>query len=456
MRRGLGQGNLWWRVGAPVLLLLGLGVATRIELASATPHRHGRARFVASLSPLHGGGSARSAGETRDGRHWVSVWAASPAPAAPQTVAARGFDDQTVRNVVFTSAGGSMVRVLVTNAFGTRPLLVGQAAVGIWDGGADVAHGQPLTFGGRASKVIPSGAAAMSDPVPLRVAPPQRLAISLFLPRFTGPATQHAVAQQTNYVAGGDHALDGGGSAYVTHEPSWYFVASVDALATRRDRGAIVAIGDSITDGVASGMNLNARWPNDLARRFAVQGGPVLSVVDEGIGGNRVLHTSPCCGVSAVERFGRDVLRRTGVKDVILLEGINDIGFSQSHGVLNAPHTNVSAEQIIAGYRRIIAQAHRAGLRIFGATLTPFLGARYWSEAGEAKREAVNHWILTSRAFDGVIDFAKAVADPGDPLVLDPAYDSGDHLHPNRAGYHAMANAISLAMLLKGSATSRT
>jgi lysophospholipase L1-like esterase len=455
MRQGLGQGSHWWWVAVPVLLLVGFGVATRIDLASATPHRHGRARFVASLSPLHGGGSARPADLTRDGRHWVSVWAASPAAPTPQTIGAKGFDNQTVRNVVFTSAGGSMVRVLVTNVFGTRPLLVGQAAVGIWDGGADVADNHPLTFGGRTSKVIPAGAAAMSDPVSLQVPPLQRLVISLFLPRYTGPATQHVLAQQTNYVATGDHALDGGGSAYVTHEPSWYFIASVDTLATRRDRGAIVAIGDSITDGVASGMNLNARWPNDLARRFAAHSGPVLSVVDEGIGGNRILHTSPCCGVSAVARFGRDVLRRTGVRDVILLEGINDIGFSQSHGVLNAPHTNVSAQQIISGYRRIIAEAHRVGLRIFGATLTPFLGARYWSGAGEAKRDAINHWILTSHAFDGVINFAKAVADPGDPLMLNPAYDSGDHLHPNRAGYRAMANAVSLAMLLKA-ATSRT
>ena len=176
--------------------------------------------------------------------------------------------------------------------------------------------------------------------------------------------------------------------------------------------------------------------------------GSTLAVVDEGIGGNRVLNNALCCGVNAVSRFEQDVRDQPGARDVILLEGINDIGYSQNRGPLTAPHTDVSALDIVEGYERIITLAHTAGLKIFGATLTPFQGARYWTPAGEAKREAVNNWIRTSGAFDGVIDFAAAVADPSDPERLNPAYDSGDHLHPNAAGYRAMAAAINLSALL--------
>jgi lysophospholipase L1-like esterase len=219
-------------------------------------------------------------------------------------------------------------------------------------------------------------------------------------------------------------------------------------LDSRRTLGSVVALGDSITDGVGSGIGRNQRWPNYLAGRLNARTGDTLAVVDEGIGGNRVLNGSLCCGVSAVARFERDVGKQPGARDVILLEGINDINYSLNHGSLTAPHTDVSALQIVQGYERIIALAHTAGLRIFGATLTPFQGARYWTPAGEAKREAVNNWIRTSGAFDGVIDFAGAVADPADPNRLNPADDSGDHLHPNAAGYRAMAAAINLRALL--------
>jgi lysophospholipase L1-like esterase len=380
---------------------------------------------------------------------WQTAWAGSPQVAVPDTLSARGFKDQTVRNIIFTSAGGTTVRVRFTNTFGREPLMIGRAAIGMHSDQAGTMPGtnMALTFGGLPAVQIPAGGEALSDPLHLAVKPLQDLDVSLFLPRATGPATQHALGQQTNYVASGDHTLDSSGGAFTTQSQSWYFIDSVDVTGGDRYNGTVVTLGDSITDGFHSSENANARWPNDLARRLNALSGPTLSVADEGISGNRVLNNSVCCGVDALARLDRDVLTRAGARDVILLEGINDIGFSQLTGPLTAPATNVSAAQIIAGYQQIIAQAHAAGLKIFGGTLTPFKGAGYWTPAGEEKREAVNHWILTSGTFDGVIDFAKATADPSDPQMFKPAYDSGDHLHPNDAGYQAMANAIDLSML---------
>ena len=219
---------------------------------------------------------------------------------------------------------------------------------------------------------------------------------------------------------------------------SWYYVSGLIVRSSDTD-GTVVAFGDSITDGVGSTAGADGRWPNDLARRLDALDAPTLSVADEGIGGNRVLAGARCCGASAEARFARDALDQPGVRDIIVLEGINDIGYSLGE---------VSAAQIVAGYQRLIAQAHARGLRILGATLLPFQGAGYYTAAGEATREAVNRWIRTSGVFDGVVDFDAAMRDPADPLRLNPAYDCGDHLHPNDAGYHAMADAISLDMLL--------
>ena len=216
----------------------------------------------------------------------------------------------------------------------------------------------------------------------------------------------------------------------------WYFLDEVDVQAGPATGGTIVAFGDSITDGYHSTVGANDRWPNDLARRLlAGPSGQVHPVVDEGISGNRVLASSVLFGVNAEARFLRDAADVSRARYVILLEGINDIGF-----------TLTPAAQIIAGYENLIAAAHAAGLKIFGATLTPFQGSGYYSAAGEAERETINHWIRTSGAFDGVIDFDRAIRDPADPRRLLPAYDSGDHLHPNDTGYQAMANAINLAL----------
>jgi lysophospholipase L1-like esterase len=383
------------------------------------------------------------------GSHWVATWGASPQAATTGNLSGVGFRDATVREIVFTSAGGARVRVRLTNAFGTAPLRIGAAEVALAANGARTVPGTaaPLYFDGRRSVSIPPGAEATSDPAPLSLGPASHLAVSLYLPGPTGQATQHADAHQVNYLATGRH-LTGGPAPFRASTHSWYYLAGVDVLTPRRTLGSVIAFGDSITDGVGSRTNENTRWPNFLAARLNRRSGETLAVVDAGIGGNRVLNAARCCGVSAIARFQRDVGEQPGARDVILLEGINDIGFSRSHGALTAPHTNVSALAIVEGYQRIVTLAHTDGLKIFAATLTPFQGARYWTPSGEAKREAVNHWIRTSGAFDGVIDLATAVADPIDPERLNRSYDSGDHLHPNAAGYRAMAATVNLHALL--------
>jgi lysophospholipase L1-like esterase len=431
-----------WANRHKILTRLGLlGAAVPLAVAA------GAAATASSAAAVPGARASGTFGEST----WVTSWAASPQVPVPGTPAAAGFDNQTVRNIVFTSAGGARIRLVLTNVFGTTPLQIGDVTVAVAGSGAAVVPGtiHQVTVGGRTSFQIPPGAQVLSDPVVLRVAPLQDLAVSVYLPGQTGAATIHSDAQQVNWVSEtGDHAADAGAGAFTTQTQSWYYVSDV-IVGPSRMSGTVVAFGDSITDGFRSTVGANTRWPNDLARRLDALHGRTLSVADEGISGNRVLNDALCCGVKAEARFERDALDQPGVRDIIVLEGINDFGFSAlpPNPVID-PVTDVSAAQVIAGYEQLIAQAHARGLKIFGGTLLPFKGAGYYTAAGEAKREAVNTWIRTSGAFDGVIDFDKLMGDPADPLTLNPAWDSGDHLHPNDAGYQAMANAISLDMLL--------
>ena len=372
---------------------------------------------------------------------WIATWSSSPslpiADAAQMRTRKLEFGNQTVREIVHASLGGDSVRVKFSNVFGTEPLKIGSAHVALSAGAGAIAGGsdRALAFGGRASVTIPAGALLLSDPVSLKVPALANLAVSVFLPDTAIATTIHYGAQQKNYVAAGDVTgkADIGDAVSIT---SWVYLSAVDVTASAKS-GTVVAFGDSITDGARSTVDANKRWPDVLASR--VNG---LAVIDAGIGGGRILHDAAkniTYGPSALGRFNRDVLAQAGVKYVVMLEGINDIG--HPGGVAPISET-VSADDMIAGFRQIIERAHEKGVRVIGATITPFNG----SGEKEAKRLAVNEWIRNGGAFDGVVDFDKAVRNPESVGQMMAVYDGGDHLHPGDAGYKAMGDAIDLKL----------
>ena len=406
-----------------------------------------------TAAPSPAGETARDTAPTAaeaDAR-WVSAWQGSPATGADSDAsscpAGDGLSDQTVRNVVQVSTGGTSVRVRVSNAFGTEPLQIGAASVAVAGAGADVVPGtlRPLSFAGLPTLLVPAGSEALSDPVTLDVQPLQRLSLSVYLPESTGPATQHPIARGTNYLADSDRTRDDGAAAFGTTVSCWMFASGVDLQAPSSVLGTVVTLGDSITDGEQSSLDAAQRYPDWLARRFAALPGETLAVSNAGISGNELMRSLPpgSAGAAAAARFDRDVLGQSGVRAVVLLEGINDIGAA-----------GAQADELIAVYRQLVLRAHDAGLPVYGGTLTPFggsaAGGSYGTPSGESQRQAVNEWIRTSGAFDGVIDFDAAVRDPADPARLLAVYDSGDHLHPSDAGYRAMAEAVDLQALLAG------
>jgi len=377
---------------------------------------------------------------------WVGTWGAGPG-GPPLPASTQVFTDQTVRLIVHTSIGGTRVRIRLSNEMGSTPLRIGGAHVALRAGGADIQAGtdRALTFSGNPGIVIPPGAPVLSDPVDLNVPALSDLAISLYLPGTQGATTIHGTASQTNYVSlPGDFS---GAASLPTQRTilSWPFLTEVDVTG---GGAAIVTLGDSITDGTRSTPDTNNRWPDWLARRLQIVRDPVaginnsLGVVNRGISGNRLLSNPPegsLAGRSILERFDRDVLATAGVRYMTLMIGINDIG--------NSSATNpVSSGDLIAGYRQVIARAHARGIAVYGATLTPFEGAGYYSPEKEVVRQAVNSWIRSSDEFDGVIDFDRVTRDPSHPARLLPAYDSGDHLHPNDFGYQAMGTAVPLEL----------
>ena len=377
---------------------------------------------------------------------------AAPAPAvtppAGQTFAPlpfAHFANQTLRQVIHTSIGGSRVRVVLSNAHGTAPLVIGGGSVALRerDSAVQPASVRQLTFSGRATISIPARALAYSDPVELTMAAMSDLAVDVYLPGTTdtpSPVTMHNASFQTNYISETGNHVGRAALPTVATVQSWFFLSRVEVLAPDATQ-VVVAFGDSITDGTRSTPDSNHRWPDPLVRRALAQPSPRrIAALNAGIAGNRVLSEGVfTAGLNALARFDADVLDQAGVTHVVIMDGINDIGNAR----LNATPT---AEDIIAGHKQLIARARSRGLRVIGATLTPFWGAAYYTEVGETKRQAVNEWIRTSGAYDAVVDFDKATRDPADPKKLRADFDSCDHLHPSDAGYQAMAAAVDLAL----------
>jgi lysophospholipase L1-like esterase len=423
----------------------------------------GLRRLVTSVVAICGGvtltltGSAVAADRPAT---WTGTWSTAVTGPATAPIPATVFEDQTLRQIVHTSIAGRSLRVRLSNEYGTEPLVIGEARVARSAGGSQLLAGtdRRLTFGGRSSFSIPPGAPALSDPVALPVPALSDLVVSIHLPERTAAATVHGSAFQTNYLAAGN-VTRSPVLAGATTMTSWHFLSGV-SVATAPRAASVVAFGDSITDGAITTVDANHRWPDYLARRLQGQTSlRHLGVLNKGIGGNRLLYDGntlpdpvfggigPLFGDSALSRFDRDVLAQPGARAVIVLLGINDIGQPTS---IAPPSEAVTVDELIAGYRQLIARAHERGLRIIGATMTPFQDttiAGYYSAENEAKRTAVNRWIRTSGEYDGVIDFDRAVRDPAQPLRILPRYDSGDHLHPNDAGMQAMADAIPLRLL---------
>jgi len=384
-----------------------------------------------------------------DARHWFGTWGASPQPVSPGFVEAPAVEDQTIRQVVRVSLGGGEVRVKLSNAHSSAPIIIGAARLALAgpEGAIRPGTDRLLTFSEASGVTLRQSSSVTSDPVDLEIPDEADLAISLFLPGRPSLAAWHATGLQTAYIsAPGDHTGD------ETFEVSGTFlqrliISGVDVV-SETAKATIVCFGDSVTDGSGSTPDTNNRWPDHLARRLAARdGGLKYGIVNAGIAGNRLLRD--VIGMRGLKRFERDVLSVPGVKYVTLLHGNNDLGFpympEDSPIAKAADRSPVKTADLIAGQQSIVAMAREKGLKIVGATLPPFVGAPFFDAAkADGERLKANEWIRDGGAFDGVIDFDAALRDPANPSHLLPAYDSGDHLHPSDAGYRKMAETVDL------------
>ncbi|OQR64979.1 SGNH hydrolase [Streptomyces maremycinicus] len=423
------------------IITLVVGLSTVIYVCVASDHGPGLDARATTRAAGPGPGSAAPVSTGV----WVGTWAASPVSGEPGTEA-DGMAGRTVRNVVHTSVGGTSARVTLSNLHGTGPLTVTHATLAVAAGGGSAAAVpgtlRRLTFGGATTVVVPAGEQTVSDAVTVAVPADSDVLVSTYSPTSAGPVTYHPHARQTDYVADGESTEDLSGAPFTAAGDHWRYLTALDVLSNEAD-GTVVALGDSITDGVTSTAGANRRWPDVLADRLrasaAADGGaPRYGVVNEGISGNRVLTDDSHRGASAVNRFERDVLGRPNVKAVVIDLGVNDI--------LRDPGL-ADPQEIVNGLRTLVSRAHAHGITVVGTTLTPFRGHRGWSDGREDVRQRINRAVRADGVFDAVVDLDRALRDPYDPRGLRPEYDSGDHLHPSDRGYRKMAETVDLAEL---------
>lgn len=402
-----------------------------------------KAAFCSLLVALAAVSPVRAADRPAHQQHWVAAWSASPDQDGP------ALAGKTIRQVVRPSVAGPSVRLRLSNLYGTAAVTIGPVHIAKHAGESAIqsATDRAVTFGGMPTVTIAQGTDALSDPVAFPLVAFEQVAISLYV--VDGKAsTLHGVGMQTAFIANGQVTAAAKLENSET-DTSRYFLTDLE-VAARADARTVVVIGDSITDGVGSTLDRNRRWPDQLAERLRAD--PALAsiaVVNSGIAGNRLLNdaSAPFIGPSMLARFERDVLSKPGVRWVVVLTGSNDISASD---MLDTPKDKVSAQQIITGLQQLIARAHAKGIKVYGATLLPKAGVGkpfVHTPEAQAKRDEVNAWIRSSGAFDAVVDFGRLMSDPAQPDHLAPAYDSGDHLHPNDAGFEAMAAAIDLRVL---------
>ena len=392
--------------------------------------------------------SLAGAQSTATNSKWVGTWAASQQTPEPQNaLAPEDMRDMTMREIFHLSIGGSTLRVHVSNAFGTEPLHFASVHIArpvSATSQIDPASDRAFTFFGSADVTVPAGAEYISDPIDYSVAPLSNLAVTFHLDSAPIGETGHPGSRATSYYVHGDFvsAADLHEAKHIDH---WYEISGIDVRAPQ-NAAAIVVLGDSITDGHGATTNGNDRWTDVLAQRLQASAGTrEISVLNQGIGGNHLLTDG--LGPNALARFDRDVLAQPGVKYLIVFEGVNDLGgLTRLGDVPAAAHADL-VHRVESAYEQVITRAHAAGLEVFGATITPFMGSEYYHPPAttEADRQALNEWIRAPGHFDAVIDFDKVVRDPQQPERILPAYDSGDHLHPSVAGYKAMGETVPLA-----------